>query len=83
MSLVRSGAGHGDAPRCPRRIHGGNHRGGGPPAYPGVIGYEPDLTLARDNARRIAHAMSEIRKASPAGWRRALRRPALKPVRSA
>ncbi len=40
--------------------------GGGPPAFPGLAGHEPDLKTARGNARRIAHAMRELRKLLPA-----------------
>ncbi|HEX9523756.1 MAG TPA: FAD-binding oxidoreductase [Reyranella sp.] len=37
----------------------------GPPAFPGIAGHEPDLTLARRNARDIAAAMGELRKLVP------------------
>lgn len=33
----------------------------GPPAYPGVTGYEPDVVLARSHAVAIDRAMSELR----------------------
>jgi hypothetical protein len=36
--------------------------GGGPPAYPGIPGHEPDLTAARKNADEIDKAMAELRK---------------------
>jgi FAD/FMN-containing dehydrogenase len=34
-------------------------------AYPGVPGYEPDLTLARASARRVGAAMDVIRALTP------------------
>ena len=37
----------------------------GPPAYPGLRGHEPDLGDARRNARQVAAAMVELRKATP------------------
>src|SRR5262249_19757877 len=37
----------------------------GPPAYPGVPGREPDLTIARSDAEAITNAMSEVRKLLP------------------
>ena len=40
--------------------------GGGPPAFPGIPGREPDLAEARENARSIARAMSALRNAVPA-----------------
>ena len=40
--------------------------GGGPPAFPGIAGHEPDLEIARNNARNIARAMRELRTALPA-----------------
>jgi FAD/FMN-containing dehydrogenase len=56
----------------------------GPPAFPGVAGHEPDLPLARRNARNVAAAMRAVRKLVPdpgsyvsesnyfeADWRRA------------
>ena len=39
--------------------------GGGPPAYPGVPGHEPDLTLARTHAGEIDKSMEELRKIVP------------------
>ena len=36
-----------------------------PPAFAGVPGHEPDLALARRNARNIAAAMDELRKLVP------------------
>jgi hypothetical protein len=36
-----------------------------PPAYPGVAGHEPDAAAARDDARSIQRAMSELRKVVP------------------
>ncbi len=38
---------------------------GGPPAYPGVAGHEPDLQLARDHAQAIDKAMNELRRLVP------------------
>jgi len=40
--------------------------GGGPPAFPGIAGHEPDLKAAREDARSIARAMQELRAALPA-----------------
>ena len=37
----------------------------GPPAFPGIAGHEPDLSLAHRNARDIAAAMGELRKQVP------------------
>lgn len=37
----------------------------GPPAFPGLRGHEPDLPLARHNARNITAAMDELRKLVP------------------
>jgi FAD/FMN-containing dehydrogenase len=37
----------------------------GPPAFPGIAGHEPDLPLARRNARDVAAAMGELRKLVP------------------
>jgi FAD/FMN-containing dehydrogenase len=37
----------------------------GPPAYPGILGHEPDLSIARQHADAIDKAMSEIRKLHP------------------
>ena len=36
-----------------------------PPAFAGMRGHEPDLPLARRNARNIAAAMDELRKLVP------------------
>jgi len=36
--------------------------GGGPPAYPGIPGHEPDVIAARQNAQKIGQAMIELRK---------------------
>ena len=36
-----------------------------PPAYPGLHGHEPDIAAARRNARKIAAAMTELRKVAP------------------
>jgi hypothetical protein len=44
----------------------------GPPAYPGVAGQEPDLAAAREHARAIDRAMTEIRGATPGRRRRAI-----------
>jgi len=38
---------------------------GGPPAYPGIPGYEPDESKARRDAAAVTRAMSEIRKLTP------------------
>jgi FAD/FMN-containing dehydrogenase len=38
----------------------------GPPAYPGIRGYEPDMAAARTRAAAIGRAMAEIRKVAPA-----------------
>jgi hypothetical protein len=35
--------------------------GGGPPAFPGVAGHEPDVPAARRRAREIGNAMDELR----------------------
>ena len=37
----------------------------GPPAYPGVAGHEPDVTLARTRAQAIARAMGALRQLVP------------------
>ena len=39
--------------------------GGGPPAYPGIAGHEPDLTVARKHAAVIDKSMNELRKIVP------------------
>ncbi len=39
--------------------------GGGPPAYPGIQGHEPDLTAARQDAAAIDKAMEELRGVVP------------------
>jgi FAD/FMN-containing dehydrogenase len=36
--------------------------GGGPPAFPGVAGHEPDVAAARQRAGEIGSAMDELRK---------------------
>jgi FAD/FMN-containing dehydrogenase len=38
---------------------------GGPPAYPGIPGREPDLATARQHADAINRAMNEVRKLLP------------------
>lgn len=38
----------------------------GPPAFAGIAGHEPDMPLARRNARHVAAAMRELRKLVPA-----------------
>jgi len=38
---------------------------GGPPAYPGVTGHEPDVDKARRDADTVTAAMSELRKLVP------------------
>jgi FAD/FMN-containing dehydrogenase len=38
----------------------------GPPAYPGIRGYEPDVVAARTRAAAIERAMREIRTVAPA-----------------
>ena len=35
---------------------------GGPPAYPGISGHEPDLATARQHADAVDKAMNEVRK---------------------
>ena len=37
----------------------------GPPAYPGIPGHEPDLSIARKQANAIGEAMNEVRKLLP------------------
>jgi FAD/FMN-containing dehydrogenase len=37
----------------------------GPPAYPGIRGHEPDLSIARKHADAIQNAMNEVRKLLP------------------
>ena len=37
----------------------------GPPAWPGLPGHEPDLTVARRDAAAVAQAMSELEKIAP------------------
>jgi FAD/FMN-containing dehydrogenase len=39
----------------------------GPPAYPGILGHEPDLWTAREHADAIDKAMNEMRKLLPNG----------------
>ncbi|HYZ71966.1 MAG TPA: FAD-binding oxidoreductase [Chthoniobacterales bacterium] len=39
--------------------------GGAPPVYPGIPGNEPDVTAARQNAQKIADAITELRKIVP------------------
>jgi FAD/FMN-containing dehydrogenase len=39
--------------------------GGGPPAFPGIPGHEPDLAAGRRDRRRIDEAMRELLKAAP------------------
>jgi FAD/FMN-containing dehydrogenase len=39
--------------------------GGGPPAFPGIEGHEPDLTSARANAQAISRATAELLKVAP------------------
>ena len=36
-----------------------------PPSFPGIAGHEPDITLAKRNARNIGAAMDELRKLVP------------------
>jgi FAD/FMN-containing dehydrogenase len=38
---------------------------GGPPAYPGVPGHEPDLEVGREHAEAIEKSMNELRKIVP------------------
>ena len=38
---------------------------GGPPSYPGIVGREPDLTLAHERARAASDAMNALRRAAP------------------
>ena len=37
----------------------------GPPAYPGILGHEPDLVTARQHADATDKAMNEVRKLLP------------------
>jgi FAD/FMN-containing dehydrogenase len=37
----------------------------GPPAYPGIASHEPDLSAARQHAKAIDRAMTEIRRVLP------------------
>ena len=37
----------------------------GPPAFPGIPGHEPDIALAKRNAKNIGAAMDELRKLVP------------------
>jgi FAD/FMN-containing dehydrogenase len=39
--------------------------GGRPATYPGIAGHEPDLEVARKNARKIGQSMDELRKIIP------------------
>jgi FAD/FMN-containing dehydrogenase len=39
--------------------------GGGPPAYPGIPGHEPDLQVARGHADEIEKSMNELQKIVP------------------
>lgn len=39
---------------------------GGPPAFEGMPGHEPDVTTARANARKVAASMGELRRVVPA-----------------
>jgi FAD/FMN-containing dehydrogenase len=39
---------------------------GGPPAYPGAPGHEPDVALARSRAAAVDRAMKEVRRLVPA-----------------
>jgi hypothetical protein len=39
--------------------------GGGPPAYPGLPGHQPDLAVARKDASEIDRSMDELRKIAP------------------
>jgi FAD/FMN-containing dehydrogenase len=39
--------------------------GGGPPAYPGLPGHEPDIGTARPDAQAVARAMVALRKVVP------------------
>jgi FAD/FMN-containing dehydrogenase len=41
--------------------------GGGPPAYPGMPGSEPNLEMARRNSRAIHSAMDELLRVAPTG----------------
>ncbi|HEX6534820.1 MAG TPA: FAD-dependent oxidoreductase [Gemmatimonadaceae bacterium] len=38
---------------------------GGPPAFPGIVGHEPDLPTARENAAKVRSAIREIRRLLP------------------
>jgi FAD/FMN-containing dehydrogenase len=39
--------------------------GEGPPAFPGILGHEPDLKAARRDAREIGKSMDELLKVAP------------------
>jgi len=39
----------------------------GPPAFPGLVGHEPNLAAARRDAARIERAAAELRKVAPDG----------------
>ena len=39
----------------------------GPPAFPGLIGHEPDFSNARKSAEAVAKAVREIQKLAPDG----------------
>ena len=39
--------------------------GGGPPVYPSIADHEPDVTKARQNAIKMAQAMTELKKIIP------------------
>ena len=41
--------------------------GEGPPAYPGIVGHEPDLGAARKSAGEVARAMAELKALAPGG----------------
>lgn len=38
---------------------------GGPASFPGIAGHEPDLSRAREDARRVTQAMAELRAVVP------------------
>jgi hypothetical protein len=39
--------------------------GGGPPAFPGVSGHEPDVATARQRAREIGNSMDNLLEVAP------------------
>src|SRR6516164_7672025 len=62
---ARGLARHRDQPGCTHRLWPGAIGSFGPPAYPGIPSYAPNLTEARGHATMIANAMGELRKVAP------------------